>query len=71
MKGLGKAMLVKRFICSQVPGKLPVMRWQRLTLALVVMIPAGAFLGAISTLNSGFPVWWGLAVGRLIGVFFG
>jgi hypothetical protein len=28
-------------------------------------------LGALSTLDSGMPVWWGLTVGSVIGVFFG
>jgi len=36
-----------------------------------MFIAGWALLGMLSTLDSGFPSWWGLTVGGLIGGFFG
>ncbi len=47
------------------------MKRLKLILSLAVFTPGWALLGAFSTLDSGFPVWWGLTVGGVIGVFFG
>jgi hypothetical protein len=40
-------------------------------LSLALFTPAWAVLGAFSTLDSGLPIWWGLAVGGLIGLLVG
>jgi hypothetical protein len=42
-----------------------------MVLSLGFMVPIWTLLGAFSTLDSGLPLWWGLAVGGAIGVFFG
>jgi hypothetical protein len=47
------------------------MKWIKLSLSLVVFVPGCAVLGAFSTLDSGFPLWWGLTGGSLCGTFFG
>ncbi len=43
----------------------------RLILCLAFFIPACALLGAMSTLDSGLPIWCSLTVGTCIGIFFG
>src|SRR5262245_51113579 len=47
------------------------MRHVRLALSLALLVPACALLGAFSALDRGQPLWWGLTVGSLAGVFFG
>jgi hydrogenase/urease accessory protein HupE len=43
----------------------------RLALCLLVFVPGWALLGAFSTLDSGFPVWWGMTVGGAFGLLMG
>src|SRR5262245_55209322 len=47
------------------------MNWSRLVVWLSLFVPAFALLGAFSALNSGGPLWHCVAVGGLVGVFFG
>jgi hydrogenase/urease accessory protein HupE len=43
----------------------------RLALCLLLFVPGCMLLGAYSTLDSGFPVWWGMAVGGAFGLLTG
>jgi hypothetical protein len=47
------------------------MKAVNLILSLAVMVPVGSILGGLTTFDSGFPLWWGLTIGALIGVFIG
>jgi hypothetical protein len=47
------------------------MRWLKLALALVVLVPAWAVLGAYVALDSGSSPYVGLAVGGLVEATFG
>jgi hypothetical protein len=47
------------------------MRWVKLSLCLALFVPGFALLGAFSTLDSHFPVWWGLTIGAAIAVILG
>ena len=42
-----------------------------LTLSLLLFVPGLAILGAFSTLDSGFPVWWGMIIGGGFGLLLG
>jgi hypothetical protein len=46
-------------------------RWLKLTIALLVFVPAWTILGGLSPFDSGLPLWWGLSIGASIGLFFG
>jgi hypothetical protein len=47
------------------------MKWIRLLLSLVIFVPAWALIGAMSTLDSGFPAWSGVSVGASFGLLCG
>lgn len=47
------------------------MKWLKLCLCLLFFVPVCALLGGLSTLDSRVNPWVGLAVGAIVGVFFG
>jgi len=40
----------------------------RLVLCLLFFVPGMGLLGALSTFDSGFPIWWGMIVGGALGL---